>query len=109
MWTYRAPVADMLHLMTRVLDAPADVGRPAGLRRPGRRHRTPGAGSRPLALPARCWQPINASGDLQGCSWTPDGVRTPQGFADAYAAFVQGGWPALACAPEPAARACHSC
>ena len=23
MWTYRAPVADMLHLMTQVLDAPA--------------------------------------------------------------------------------------
>ncbi len=23
MWTYQAPVADMLHLLTRVLDAPA--------------------------------------------------------------------------------------
>ena len=23
MWTYQAPVADMLHVMTRVLDAPA--------------------------------------------------------------------------------------
>ncbi|MEO8281412.1 MAG: acyl-CoA dehydrogenase family protein [Ideonella sp.] len=44
--------------------------------------------------------PINGSGDLAGCNWTAEGVTTPPGFADAYAAFVEGGWPALASAPE---------
>lgn len=45
--------------------------------------------------------PLNAVGDRQGCRLADDGrVHTPEGFADAYRAFVQGGWPALACAPE---------
>ena len=44
--------------------------------------------------------PINATGDEYGCAWTPEGVHTPPGFREAYAAFVEQGWPALACAPE---------
>ena len=43
--------------------------------------------------------PTNATGDAQGCQWTDGEVRTPDGFAGAYAAFVEGGWPALACDP----------
>jgi alkylation response protein AidB-like acyl-CoA dehydrogenase len=43
--------------------------------------------------------PINASGDLEGCTLLPDGgVRTPAGFREAYRAFVAAGWPTLACA-----------
>ena len=44
--------------------------------------------------------PTNAPGDLEGCHWTPDGVRTPSGFRQAYQAFVAAGWPSLACAPD---------
>jgi alkylation response protein AidB-like acyl-CoA dehydrogenase len=44
--------------------------------------------------------PTNAGGDLAGCAWSPQGVTTPPGFREAYQAFVDGGWPALACAPE---------
>jgi alkylation response protein AidB-like acyl-CoA dehydrogenase len=45
--------------------------------------------------------PLNASGDAKGCIRSSDGsVRTPRGFAPAYAAFVEGGWPALACSPD---------
>ncbi|MFD2452897.1 acyl-CoA dehydrogenase family protein [Ideonella paludis] len=45
--------------------------------------------------------PLNASGDAQGCTRGPSGaVRTPEGFPAAYRAFVEGGWPALPCAPE---------
>ncbi|MCA0243572.1 MAG: acyl-CoA dehydrogenase C-terminal domain-containing protein [Proteobacteria bacterium] len=99
MWTYRAPVAQMQWLMTQVLDAPASWARlpafegldaetaAAVLEQAGRF-----AGDK-LA-------PINAGGDLAGCSWSAEGVRTPAGFREAYAAFVDGGWPALACAPE---------
>lgn len=44
--------------------------------------------------------PINASGDAQGCQWTPEGVKAPAGYREAYQQFVANGWPALACAPE---------
>ena len=41
--------------------------------------------------------PLNASGDEEGCSRTESGVQTPRGFKAAYRAFVDAGWPALAC------------
>lgn len=41
--------------------------------------------------------PLNAIGDRQGCSWEDGNVRTPSGFADVYARYVDGGWPSLAC------------
>ncbi|ATH14662.1 acyl-CoA dehydrogenase [Delftia acidovorans] len=44
--------------------------------------------------------PLNGPADLQGCRLQEGRVRTPDGFPEAYAAFVQAGWPALACAPE---------
>ncbi|MFP3374395.1 acyl-CoA dehydrogenase, partial [Pseudomonas sp. SIMBA_068] len=42
--------------------------------------------------------PLNALGDRQGCRWQAGQVSTPDGFAQAYQAYVDGGWPALACA-----------
>ncbi len=39
--------------------------------------------------------PLNQSGDLAGAKWTADGVVTPPGFKEAYAKFVEGGWPQL--------------
>ena len=44
--------------------------------------------------------PLQRSGDEEGCRFDAGRVRTPAGFRDAYQAFWQGGWPALACAPE---------
>ncbi|MCX2888491.1 acyl-CoA dehydrogenase family protein [Pseudomonas sp. DCB_BI] len=44
--------------------------------------------------------PLNATGDRQGCRLDAGKVRTPDGFPAAYRAYVQGGWPALACAPD---------
>jgi alkylation response protein AidB-like acyl-CoA dehydrogenase len=99
MWTYRAPVADMLQVMTRVLDAPASWSAlPAfdGLDGDTAREVLEQAARFAEDILA----PTNASGDLVGCHWSPEGVRTPEGFSDAYRAFVAGGWPALACAPE---------
>jgi alkylation response protein AidB-like acyl-CoA dehydrogenase len=40
--------------------------------------------------------PINASADLEGCRLEGGHVRTPRGYREAYAGFVDGGWPALA-------------
>ncbi len=44
--------------------------------------------------------PINASGDLEGCTYENGVVRTPKGFPEAYAAFREGGWTSVCSAPE---------
>lgn len=43
--------------------------------------------------------PLNATGDHQGCRFHDGKVTTPEGFAEAYRQFCEGGWPALACDP----------
>jgi hypothetical protein len=45
--------------------------------------------------------PLNIRGDTQGCTLNPGthAVTTPEGFGQAYAKYVQGGWAALACEP----------
>jgi alkylation response protein AidB-like acyl-CoA dehydrogenase len=44
--------------------------------------------------------PLHAAGDAPGCTFSAGAVTTPPGFRDAYQAFWQAGWPALACAPD---------
>ncbi len=43
--------------------------------------------------------PLNQSGDKEGCTFENGVVRTPSGFKDAYKAFTEGGWTALAADP----------
>ncbi len=38
------------------------------------------------------WAPLNRAGDTVGAKWTPDGVVMPDGFAQAYKDYVEGGW-----------------
>ncbi len=46
-------------------------------------------------------QPLNHSGDKEGCTRHEDGsVTTPEGFKEAYKAFGEGGWVGLAASPE---------
>jgi alkylation response protein AidB-like acyl-CoA dehydrogenase len=95
---YAAPVDDMLFVLGDLLDAPAVLA-PLG------------GDDVPLSLMAevlgeagrfceKVIQPINRSGDEEGCRLDNGAVRTPKGFPEAYAAFVQGGWPGLSHAPE---------
>ncbi|BCO27477.1 3-methylmercaptopropionyl-CoA dehydrogenase [Rhodoferax lithotrophicus] len=44
--------------------------------------------------------PLSRTGDEVGCQFANGQVTTPPGFKEAYQAFWQAGWPALACAPE---------
>ena len=46
--------------------------------------------------------PLNISGDEEGCTLNRETheVTTPKGFKQAYAQFIEGGWPALSCDPE---------
>ena len=45
--------------------------------------------------------PLNISGDEEGCTLdkATHEVRTPKGFKEAYAKYVEGGWPALSADP----------
>ncbi|MGE4239919.1 acyl-CoA dehydrogenase C-terminal domain-containing protein [Ramlibacter sp.] len=46
--------------------------------------------------------PLNIAGDTEGCTLNRDTheVTTPTGFKEAYAKYIEGGWPALSCDPE---------
>ena len=44
--------------------------------------------------------PLNVVGDREGCTWTEDGVKTPDGWPEAYTRFVENGWGSLAFNPE---------
>jgi alkylation response protein AidB-like acyl-CoA dehydrogenase len=50
---------------------------------------------------AEVLQPLNLSGDRQGCTLdkSSHAVTTPTGFKEAYAKYVEGGWPALSTDP----------
>lgn len=99
MWRYQAPVADMLYLMSTANQAPASWAQmPAfdGLDIDTAREVLEQA----ARFSSDFLAPTNGPGDLAGCAWSAQGVTTPPGFKAAYQAFVEGGWPALACSPE---------
>ena len=99
MWTYKAPVADMLHLMTAALHAPASWAR-----MPVFQDLDIHVASEVLVQAGRfaseVLAPTNTGGDTEGCRLTDEGVKTPPGFREAYRAFCEGGWPSLACEPD---------
>jgi alkylation response protein AidB-like acyl-CoA dehydrogenase len=44
-------------------------------------------------------QPLNHSGDEEGCHYDKGTVTTPKGFKEAYAKFTEAGWTSLPCDP----------
>ena len=91
MAVYKAPVEDVLFLLGDVL----------GYERFGN---LPGFSDAPLdmveailnegaKLCEEVFQPLNKSGDLEGCKRHADGrVTTPAGFKEAYKSYTEGGW-----------------
>jgi hypothetical protein len=45
-------------------------------------------------------QPLNQSGDKEGCIYQDGVVTTPKGFRDAYQQYIANGWPSLAASAE---------
>ncbi len=93
--TYKAPVSDTVFLLNDVFDyakyanvpgfsdAPIDVVKAV---------LTEGA-----KFIEEVVQPLNRSGDIEGCKRHDDGgVTTPKGFKQAYKGLVEGGWVGLA-------------
>ena len=98
MSTYRAPVEDMIFVLEEIAgreqvaalpgfeDASADLVA-AIIEEAGK-------------LGTEVLDPINQSGDREGCSIENGVVRTPKGFKEAYQKFIEGGWNSMPFDPE---------
>ncbi|MBI3441410.1 MAG: acyl-CoA dehydrogenase [Proteobacteria bacterium] len=51
-------------------------------------------------LSSEVWAPINRTGDRQMAKMIDGGVKTPEGFKEAYKKYAEGGWNALVCPAE---------
>jgi alkylation response protein AidB-like acyl-CoA dehydrogenase len=96
---YKAPVEDTLFLLNDVFA----IERYNNL--PGFADATPDVIEAVLGEGAKLCeeilQPLNLSGDQEGCTRQADGrVTTPKGFKAAHEAYAQGGWIGLAMDPE---------
>ena len=96
MWHYQAPLRDMQFIFEHWLQAPRAWGQMSAFE----------ALDLPLAIQVLeeagrfstgILAPLNSNGDRQGCRFEEGRVSTPDGFVEAYRAFAEGGWPALAC------------
>ncbi len=96
---YQAPLDDMRYVIEEWLEAPKDWQQ-----MPALAEIDASLARQVLEEAARFateeLTPLNASGDRLGCTYAQGEVRTPQGFAAAYQAFVDCGWPALTARPE---------
>lgn len=99
MLNYQAPLDDMRFVIEHWLDARKDW------------EQTPAFADIDYPLAAQVLEeaarfaqeqlaPLNAPGDRQGCRLEQGQVKTPDGFAAAYQAYVEAGWPSLACEVE---------
>ena len=99
MWQYTPPLRDMRFVIDEVLQAPA-----AWPAMQGFEELDADMAAQVLEEAGRFASEIlartNGPGDLEGCTWRDGAVTTPTGYKAAYQAFVDGGWPALACDPE---------
>ena len=90
MTAYAAPLADMRFVINELADLDGVT------RLPGCADATPDLVDAVLEeagkLAAEVLAPLNHPGDVQGCVLENGVVRTPDGFKEAYARFVEGGW-----------------
>ena len=95
---YSAPIRDMRFVLNEL------AGLPAVNQLPGLEDATEDTVSAVLEEASKfagtVLAPLNRSGDIAGAGFEDDRVIPPQGFRDAYQAFVDGGWASLPFEPE---------
>jgi 3-(methylthio)propanoyl-CoA dehydrogenase len=95
---YTAPLRDLRFVFNNVIDYPAVA------KLPGYEDAGPDLVDSVLDEAAKLAQnvigPTNVTGDRQGSKLENGVVRTPDGFKNAYAKFVEGGWNGLVSEPE---------
>ena len=98
MATYKAPLREIRFVLHEMLG----VGELAKL--PGYEDASPDIIDAILEEAAKICenelQPLNLSGDQEGCTYENGVVRTPKGFKEAYDTFTESGWTALSCDPK---------
>jgi alkylation response protein AidB-like acyl-CoA dehydrogenase len=96
--SYKAPLEEMSFLLHDVFGYEREV-----MPLPGYADAAPDVIDAVLAEAAKLCenelQPLNLSGDKEGCSYENGVVRTPKGFKEAYKTFREGGWCGLSAAP----------
>ncbi len=96
---YVAPLRDIQFVLKELLDGPAHY---AAL--PGADEVTEDLLDAILGEAARFAEevlsPLYESGDVEGCTWSEQGVTTPSGFREAFEQYAAGGWPGLGAATE---------
>ncbi|MCH8238361.1 MAG: acyl-CoA dehydrogenase [Proteobacteria bacterium] len=98
MTEYRAPLDDMRFVLNELagLDAVAQF--------PGFEEVSPDLVDAILEeagkLATEILAPLNRPGDIEGCTFENGVVRTPKGFPEAYAKFIEGGWNGVPFDPE---------
>ncbi|GMG85771.1 acyl-CoA dehydrogenase C-terminal domain-containing protein [Biformimicrobium ophioploci] len=97
---YEAPLREMRFLLNEVFDAPALWARLPALAEAADPDTVDAILEEMGKLAANTLEPINRSGDEEGCSWNEGVVTTPQGFAEAYRTYSEGGWGALLGNPQ---------
>ena len=90
--SYRAPVRDIRFALEEV--AALDSVNATGAFPEFSSDLTPAILDEAAKLANDVLAPLNWSGDQQGCTLKDGVVTTPDGFKDAYAQFVEGGWQA---------------
>lgn len=98
MSTYHAPIEEMLFVMNEI----GDLNEIAGL--PGYEDSSPDLVAAILEeagkLGSEVLDSINIIGDQEGCTLENGVVRTPSGFRNAYAQFIEAGWNSMPFDPE---------
>lgn len=95
--SYKAPVADFLFLLNEYLNI-GQYNDVAGF--PEAAELAPALLEEGAKFCENVLFPINQSGDAEGCKFENGSVRMPSGFKEAYAQYVEGGWPSFTCNPE---------
>ncbi|TWA86084.1 alkylation response protein AidB-like acyl-CoA dehydrogenase [Azospirillum brasilense] len=94
---YKAPLEDVRFVLDEIVGA----GKLAEL--PGYEDATPDLIAQVLEEGAKLCEevlfPLNQPGDGEGCTFENGVVRTPKGFKEAYATYIEAGWQGLSCDP----------
>jgi acyl-CoA dehydrogenase len=97
MSTYRAPLRDMQFVL-KELAGVDDVAKLPGFEETG--DVVDAILEEAANFATEVLDPINHSGDKEGCTWRDGEVTTPKGFKEAYAQFAKAGWIGLPVANE---------
>ncbi len=96
--TYKAPVRDMMFVLDEVIGTDRVLSMPKFSEI--NKDLVEAVFTEAARFTETVLQPLNQSGDKEGCTWKDQTVTTPKGFKEAYNAFVEGGWPTLTGNPE---------